>query len=452
MAQLGVTLFNYMRAFSLAWKARHNEPQQLLTPEESEFSPAALALVQRPVSPTLRLTALLLIALVCTAVCWVTFGHVDIVVTATGQAIPGAGTKAIASVETAVVKAIYVRESQHVKAGDILLELDASTLRSDFAKATDLAIAAQLQMARARALIKAVSSDSAPVLPAIPDASAKQISDERQALEGQYRDFHTRLGQIDQQLDQYAQELPVAEDRENIYKALLKSQDVSRDSWLDRQQQRIDIEGKLAAAREARNALIAQTLRDANDAYVDAAKAASSAKEDAHHAAIQANWLTLRAPVDGVAQQMNVHTLGGVVQAAQPLLLVVPTNAQVQVQAFLENKDVGFVKIGQRARVKISAFDYTKYGAIDGVVSSISGDAIQGDSPSHDGTGKSEDKPPRYLVRVSLNTASLEVNGSSRDVVPGMAADIEIKTGNRRIIDYILSPIIRNKNESLHER
>jgi len=453
-------LRRYRETFAQAWRARHRDSTLLLTADEAAFSPPALSLEQRPVSPTARVTAALLVGLVMVALAWAALGRVDIVANATGEVIPSTRTQAIASVDTAVVRAIHVREGQAVEAGEVLLELDATPFRAAFEKATSQVQTAQLQVARSRALILAITSNHPPRLAPVPRVSAERLRQAQLHLDGQYREFATRLAQLDSDIDRYARALPVALEREKIYAGLLKTHDVSRDAWLEKQQDRIDLEGQLADARDARAAWIAQAEREAFDALAGAAQTAVSARQDAIGAASHAGWLTLRSPVSGTVQQLTVHTVGGVVQAAQPLMLIVPADVHMQVEAFLQNRDVGFVKQGQSAQVKVAAFDYTRYGAIPGRVMSVSRDAIEsndarqdaGDLRQRNDDIQGQDGGSRYLVRVALDKSTMFVDGHVQRLVPGMSVSVEIKTGRRRIIEYVLSPILRTGSGSFHER
>jgi hemolysin D len=140
-------------------------------------------------------------------------------------------------------------------------------------------------------------------------------------------------------------------------------------------------------------------------------------------------------------QQLTVHTVGGVVPAAQPLMQIVPKQGVVEVEAFMENKDVGFVQEGQEAQVKIDTFEYTKYGTVPAHVTHVSRDAIE-----------DEKKGLIYSVKVALDRSTLDVDGKQVVLTPGMSATVDIKTGTRRVIEYVLSPLIQHGRESLHER
>jgi hemolysin D len=460
MSARGPTLLSrYRQVFLAAWRERHIDPAFLLTADEADFSPPALALTERPVSPTARMTAALLIGLVTATLAWASLGRLSIDANAVGQVIPSTGTKTIAAVETAVVRAIDVREGEAVKAGQVLVRLDASPFRADYRKAIAEERTANLAMARSSALIAAIATHEVPQLRSVAGTSAAEVRQARLHLAARYAAFTAKLAELDAAVAQYRQALPVAREREQIYARLLRTHDVSRDDWLAREQKQLDLAGRLADARAARAAFVAQTRREAYGAFTAAAQSAAIARQEAARAASQATWFTLRSPVNGTVQQLTVHTVGGVVPAAQPLMRVVPAQEQMQVQVYLQNKDVGFVRVGQQAKVKVAAFDYTRYGTIPGRVVSVSRDALEGsDSPEAgarrqrgSGTGGG-DSGARYLVRVALQRSVMKVDGRAVPLLPGMAVMAEIKTGRRRVIEYFLSPLLRQGTDSLHER
>ena len=443
------TLANYWRAFAYYWSRRHQLPGMRLTIDEADFSPPAIALEERPVSPTARISAGLLMAFVGTAIVWSALGHVDIVAKATGKIVPGGRSKTIASVDTAAVRAIHVVDGQIVKAGDILIELDAGPFEADRDKAGGDERSARLRIARSLAMIKAIESGRAPRLGAVPGASPEEIREARAYLDGQYADYVGKLTQADMEVQHYSEALPLAVEREKIYASLLQEHDVSTDAWLEKKQARIDLEGHLTDAHSARSGLVAQARREALDALEEASKTAASSAQDVRHADSHARWLTLRATEDGVVQELTVHTLGGVVEAAQPLMQIVPIDKRVEVDATVENKDVGFIEVGQPASVKLAAFEYTKYGTLPGRVDFVSHDAIEAKDQGKD---QAKDRELTYAVRVTLDRPTILVQGRLVHVSPGMSVDVDIKTGRRRIIEYLLSPLLRHQQESLHER
>ena len=304
---------------------------------------------------------MLLIAVLLT---WSIIGRIDIVVNGNGKVIPSARTKTIASVDVASVVALHVVEGQQVKKGDVLIELDTSASDSEHVKASGDRTVALLQVARSKTLIAAIDSGISPRLPVISGVSPEKWHSEQQHVESQYHDFSAKLQRFESDISRFSQELPLATQRAHDFKELLKHHDVSNHAWQEKEQARLDLEGQLAEAQNQRNSLITETKRTTFDAITEGSKIADSSHQDAIRSAAHSKLLKLIAPVDGTVQQLTVHTVGGVVPAAQPLMQIVPKESTVEVEAFLENKDVGFVQEGQTVAVKIDAFEYSKYGTI----------------------------------------------------------------------------------------
>ncbi|MFA8356916.1 HlyD family type I secretion periplasmic adaptor subunit [Burkholderia ubonensis] len=431
----------YRECFVHAWRHRAAISPRKLNADEAEFLPAALSLQAQPVSPAGRWVARVLMLLIAAIVLWSVFGKVDIVVTAAGKIIPSGHTKTIASVEIASVKALHVREGQTVRAGDVLVELDARVVDSERDKARAEVLAARLQAARSRALIVAVDRGQMPSFPTMPDVPSELWREAEQHLHGQWQDYMAKRRRLEGEIQHATAALPLAAERASDYAMLARDNDVSRHAYLEKEQSRIDLEGQVAEARNQREALVAETRKVAQDALEEAEHKINDASQDAARAGAQSDLLKLVAPVDGTVQQLTVHTVGGVVPAAQPLMQVVPTQSMVEVEAFIENKDVGFIREGQDAAVKIDAFDYTKYGTVPAQVTHVSHDAIEDDK-----------RGLIYSVKIVLDRASIAVESGRVALTPGMSVSVEIKTGTRRVIEYVLSPIIQHVKGSLHER
>ncbi len=277
-------------------------------------------------------------------------------------------------------------------------------------------------------------------------AGISQISEDKWRIEqlhvtGLYQDYLAKLHRIEGDILRYSLALPLATQRANDYQALLEDHDVAHHAWLEKEQARVDLAGQLADAKNQRAALIAETKRLAYDQLTEATKAAAASGQDARRSDARSKLMTLTAPVDGTVQQLTVHTVGGVVPVAQPLMQIVPDQGVVEVEAVLENKDVGFVQEGQAAEVKIDAFDFGKYGTIPATVTHVSRDAIQ-----------DEKKGLIYTAKVALAKSAITVEGKPMPLSAGMSVNVEIKTGDRRIIEYVLSPLIQHQREALHER
>jgi hemolysin D len=434
-------LSHYRKTFQYHWKHRKEIDSGLFHADEAEFLPPALSLQEKPVSPASWLTARILIVLIAGFILWSIIGHIDIIVNAEGKIIPSERTKTIASVDVASVKALHVQEGQTVKAGDVLIELDATAFDADHDKARSDQVSALLQMARSQALIAAVDSLKPPKLLPVAGIPEDHLKAEQLHLDGQYRDFLAKLRHLEEQISRYDLALPLAAQRARDYEELSKNHDVSTHAYLEKEQARIDLEGQLAEARSERKALIEETKRVAYDTLTDAKKLAAESRQDALRSGSHSRLLKLTSPVDGTVQQLTVFTVGGVVPAAQPLMMIVPMEKIIEVEAFMENKDIGFVQEGQPAEVKIDAFEYTKYGTIPGRVTHVSRDAI-----------KDEKKGLIYSIKIVLDKSSIVVDGRDVPLTVGMSANVEIKTGTRRVVEYFLSPLLQHGRESMNER
>lgn len=437
----GELLRRYAKTFAHFWKIRNSLKTDFFNKQEAEFLPAGLSLQEAPDSSTLRWTGRILMGLVIFAVLWSIFGHIDIIVNATGKIIPSTRTKTIGSVDVASVKALYVTEGQEVHAGDVLVELDSSSSDADHDKAVDAVAQAKLQVARASAMIDAVEKLRTPQLGAVDGVTPAQWQAAKLQLEGQYKDYSAKLKRLDGEIARYSDALPLAAQRAEDYKALMGDNTVSRHAWLEKEQVKVDLQGQLSDAKNQRSALLAQTRKESHDALLEGQKIIAAGVQDQRRAGEHSKLLKLIAPVDGTVQQLSVHTVGGVVPAAQPLMQIVPKENVVEVEAFLENKDVGFVQAGQDAEVKIDAFDYAKYGTIKAKVRHVSQDAIQDDK-----------KGLIYSTKVVLDKNTIFVDGKTMPLSAGMSVNVEIKTGTRRVIEYVLSPLVQHQREALHER
>lgn len=434
-------LRHYRLVFAQSWQNREQMKDKRFREEEAEYLPAALSIQEKPVSPTLRLTAKLIILLIIILACWSFFGRLDIVVGVSGEIKPRDRTKSIASIETASVRALHVAEGQSVKKGDLLIELDASVSDSEHDKAQSSSLEAKLQIARSQAMIMATESRKPPRLPLIAGVSAQKRREAQEQLESQFNDFMAKLQRIDGAIARYTETLTLITQRASDYRELAQNHDISMHAYLEKEQERIDVEGQLNDAKKQRVTLITEAKQTAYSERSTADKILAAAQQDVVRNAVRSKLLKLTSPVDGTVQQLMVHTVGGVVQAAQPLMIIVPKEDKIEVEAMLENRDVGFVEKGQKAAVKIDAFEFTKYGVIPGRVVHISSDAI-----------KDEKRGLLYSVLIELDKSSIAVNGKDTPLGPGMSVRADIKTGSRRVIEYFLSPLLQHKKESLHER
>lgn len=465
----GDLLRRYTDAISLAWRERHALDRPGRMAQEAEFLPAALSLTETPPSPAPRLAMRLIVGFSAIALIWAIFGKVDVVAVAQGRIIPGGHTKTIQPIETAAIRAIHVSDGQSVKAGDVLIELDATQTQADAEKTSVGLQAAQLQAARARALLAAIESRKAPV-PAWPEGvPAARVEQEERVLAGQHAEFQAKRARMEADLVRREAELlttrevvkkleqtaTLAKQRADDFRSLVEKNFISRHGYLDKEQARIEQEGDLATqrgrARELQaaiaqgraelEAMVAETRRVALESLNEAEQRIAAFGQDYAKADSRNRMMTLIAPVDGTVQQLAVHTVGGVVTPAQPLMVVVPREGALEIEAFIENKDIGFVFAGQEAQVKLETFPFTRYGTVPATVTHVSSDAIS-----------DEKRGLIYSAKVQMSRTVIEVDGKTVNLSPGMTASVEIKTGRRRIIDFFLSPLAQYGGEALRER
>lgn len=460
----------YARVFALSWARRKEMDPPERQSHEQQFLPAALALQETPVHPAPRIIIGLILLFAIIALLWAVFGRIDIVATARGKIIPDERTKTIQAAETAIVKRINVRDGQEVKAGQVLLELDATQSGADVARIQSDELSALLNAARAKTMLMAMDAEAdRPEL--IPEQAVdpQRLHEEQRLLEGHYRQFKAQLDQLDAQIYRRQQEmrvieaeiakieltLPIVRERAADYKKLVNQGSVSKHAYLEYEEKRIEQSRELISqkaqlsqakaaiveAERQRDAYREQTRRETLDELHDAEVKATGLHQELVKVRQRDKQMRLRSPVDGTIQQLAVHTIGGVVTPAQPLMVVVPHDNKMEVEAFLPNKDIGFVHPDQKAQVKVDTFPFTKYGTINADVEHVSDDAIQDE---HLGLV--------YVMRVQLDRQTIPVNGHEVKLSPGMEVSVEVKTGKRRVIEYFLSPLLQYSDESLRER
>ena len=269
--------------------------------------------------------------------------------------------------------------------------------------------------------------------------------------------------------------LPLLAEQRDIRAAYVQREWGNRLTYLQTQQQLLEAQHELDVQKERRDgtvhamASLQQQRAQAQAEYrkgllTDLAKAELSSKEheEVAKAARKRALRTLRAPVDGTVQQLAVHTLGGIVTPAQQLMVVVPAGTALEIEATLPNKDVGFVHAGQPVEVKVEAFTFTRYGLLHGTVTGLSQDAVSSsDQPQRDGhkepNANSDEQTggvaqTAYVAMISIDKASMHTEYGETALEPGMAITAEIKTGRRRVIDFLLSPLARLRQDAFEER
>lgn len=455
--------------------------------EELAFLPAALEIVETPPSPLGRTIGLSIIAIFAAVLVWACVGSVDIVAIAPGKIVPSGRTKMIQPFETGVVRAIQVRDGQSVKAGDVLIDLDTTSVDAELGHLQNDLMAVRLDIARLEA---AIADKANPVAAFAPpaDAPSDLVQIYRGFLVSQNSEQKAKLAAIDGQLAQKGAErdtiqasvdklkstiVPLqqrVEIREHLFQKELGSKVIYLTELQDLVGQRQDIlvqekrgsetNAAVTALTETRTKIEAEYERALFDDLTKARQKAAGLRRDIVKAEQRKSLQRLTAPVDGIVQQLAVHTIGGVVTPAQTLMFVVPADSRLEIEAMVSNRDIGFVSAGQQAAIKIDTFNFTRYGLLQGNILSVSQDAITRDKApgGEKASGAANDSSePRgqellYSARIALDRTLLAIEDKQVSLSPGMAVTAEIKTGRRRIISYLLSPIARYRHDSLRER
>jgi hemolysin D len=457
---------------------------------ETAFLPAALEIIETPPSPIGRAIGATIIAVSCVAVIWASLGEVDMVATAPGKIVPSGRTKNVQPFEAGVVRSIHVRDGASVKAGDMMIELDPTITTADVEHARSDLVGAELDVARLRT---ALANQTDPAAQLTPPAGARNelVEAHRRLLAIQIAEHKARVAEIDGQLAQKVAErdtisatiakieatIPPLEQRVNIRRYLYERQIGTQLTYLSEFQELVgqqhdlliqqsrqrEAEAAIGALTETRSRAEAEYRRNLLDELTKAEQKAAGLAQDTIKAERKAKLQLLAAPIDGIVQQLAVHTIGGVVTPAQPLAVVVPRDSELEIEAMVSNRDIGFVFAGQDAEIKIDTFDFTRYGLLHGRVTSVSRDTITRtghEEPSRavqEGAQSTSGEPNggqqlAYAARVGLDRTQMEIESKPVQLLPGMAVTVEIKIGSRRIISYLLSPLVRYRQEVLRER
>ena len=455
--------------------------------EELAFLPAALEIVETPPSPVGRAIGVTIILLFCAALGWSWWGTIGIVASATGKIVPSGRTKVIQPFETGVVRSIRAQDGQVVKAGDVLIELDPTVNAAERDHLHNDLLAEQLNIARLRAALAGGDEPAADFTPPA-DADPALIRTQRQLLLNQVTEHRAKIAALARQQAQKEAEqattaatihkletmIPVIQPRVDIRKTLMDKELGSKLTYFEtlqllvEQQEELSVQKSHLHEAEAAMAAIRETVRQAeaeyrhtlSDELAKAEQKANGLTQDLLKAEQKTRLQLLTAPVDGVVQQLAIHTVGGVVTPAQSLLVIVPSDSRLEIEATVSNRDIGFVHAGQEAEIKIDTFNFTRYGLLHGQVLSVSQDAIiherQNDRPRELGTQNDSSEPKgqelNYSARISLDRTQMQIDDRMVNLSAGMAVTVEIKTGSRMILSYLLSPLLRYRKETLRER
>lgn len=455
---------------------------------ERQFMPAALEILETPPSPLGRMMSLVICAFALLALIWAAQGRIDIVAVAAGKIVTRARTQVVQVAETGVVKGIFVQPGQSVKQGESLIQLDTETIEAEIAHAREDQTQARLDIARLRAFIEPAADINAESLagvdPLLVDRARMQFNAQKLERDSRLaaldRESESRRAELETSkvlLQKAKDVLPLVEERAEIRSKAAQIEYGSKLLSLDARQQLFDIkaevglqQNKISAAESSLAALTNQRAQVESEfiktAYNDLARALTQ-MASATEALVKANrrleLSTVRSPLDGVVNQLNVRTLGGVVTPAQQLALISPDNSPLEVEVVVPNKDVAFIAQDQPVEVKVDAYPFTRYGLLKGRVIGIAQDAEPQANPNEGAVSGSQRRADQtayiegserllYSVRVGIDPTTLQLDGKPAPLMSGMSVRAEIKTGSRSILEFLMAPLAEYMHQSLRER
>ena len=477
-------MLEWLREIRQLWKAsrEHYDQQPRIDRKgnELEFLPAAVEILETPASPVGRTVAILITVLFIIAIVWAWFGKIDIESVAQGSVIPKGQVKAVQPLEMGKVEEILVVEGQHVNKGQPLVKLDPTESETDLQQVRLELLEARLNAFRLELLLDHLAHLEISQLDLTehlknhkPDILAgsteTQLNLQQRLLSRDLESFRSTSASLRAKIIRQnatisatraeiarLEELkPLADEKEAAHRNLLDNGSVSQLEWMNAREQQVETTQNLMVQRhrleeaeaelysmrseeiQQEKSFRSEKLREINE-HQTRSRSSLLALAKAEE---RQNNRFLKAPVTGTVHQMQVHTIGGVVQPAEPLMVIVPDSAPLEVEAFVLNKDVGFLQPGQMAEIKVESFPYTRYGLIRGKVRHISRDSIE-----QEGVGRV------YPMRVTLDRTKMLVKDRWEQLQPGMSVTVEVKTGKRRLIEFFLAPFMRYQDEAMKER
>ena len=408
-----------------------------------DFKPIIAEIEERPVNPLGMYFLWTIIALMAVTVLGLIFVKIDVVVSARGKVIPTGDVKIVQPLETGVITKIHVKEGDYVQKGAILLEIDPSVDAADLEGKERNLNYSRLSLDRINAVLaeKNFSPDKKDNSPDVIIAQTAQYQAQRSALKSLKEEIYS-LNRI----------LAVAVEDEKRLKSLVEIGAVAENRYRDKIKERMNLERE----RDAKSGQMEQFREKLLSDYSTNVQGRNTLEAEVSSLKFKQGKRFIIAPVTGYVHLLPVKTIGGVVTTAQPVAGVVPEGTPLEVNAVVMNKDIGYVKAGQRCVIKVDTFDFQKYGTLEGVVEVVNPYSVE-DSREKDKdkskTGDADNDSGGYPVRIRLKAESLKTkNGDVYKIKPGMSVTAEVNVGKRRVIEFFLFPVIRYLDEGLKVR
>jgi hemolysin D len=460
---------------------------------DQEFLPAALEIIETPPSPV-RIAMLWFTCIAfLTVLAWSYFGHIDIHAVAPGRIQPSGRSKTVQPMEVGRVVAIKVENGQKIKAGDILIELDGTESGADREALERDVQALQAEIVRRELAIKLAGAPEPKLIPIkfpaglnddvktretyVLSAELGQLISTQDGVRSQLAERQATKQRLSMSITARERLIKVLSERVGMRDSLNQKQIGSRATVIDALQefekesttiagergQLVEIESNVQTLTKKLREVAISFVAEQAQKLAEAERKRDRGGQDLVKAKTRNERTQMRASVDGTVQQLAVTTVGQVVTPGQSLMTIVPSDGNIEIEVMILNQDIGFVEVGQRAVVKVDAFPFTRYGTIDATVLQVSREGIdQADAaalsdPNNSGRAPSGQTQQRgqnlvFPALVRLDRKSMDIDGKDVPLSYGMMVTVEVKTGTRRVIDYVLSPLREVTSTAGHGR
>ena len=433
---------------------------------EKEFLPAVLEVTETPPSHAARMLTYTIIIMFATLIIWSVVGKIDIIATATGKLMPASNIKTIQTLTDSEIEEIYVQEGQYVKEGEALLKFNQTEVLANISRVKNEIEALEIAVARLKALLTDNPEENFKYNLEIDEYLIRMHTDllktqlaeksaQTEVLDGQIVKAEKEKDTIQAELTRIERLLPNVQERIEKKKILVDQKLMARLAFLEQEEELINLqeqknvqlkklaetEANIEALKKEKQQYLAEFNKNIMQELTENRKQLESYQQELIKYEEALKRTTVKAPLSGYVQQLVYHTKGGVVETAKPIMNIVPEDYKLEAEVQILNKDIGFVRAGQEAEIKIDSFPFTKYGTIKGKIRTISGDAIQ-----------DEKLGLVFNARLNLEDNKIKADGQIVQLKPGMSVTAEIKTGKRRVIEYLLSPVMKYLDESMRER
>ena len=431
------------------------------TKDKNRFKPHLVEIEESPVSPLGRTILWTILIMMGLTALWLFLGKTDIVVTARATVVPVGDVKILQPLTTGVVKKIYVKEGDKVKKGDPVIEIDPTVEESNIESKKKLLLQLELEASKIRSILDNkpfvippdVTPETAALITKVYDTALKTIKEQNKQIDEQAKQLAEQISSNEIQKAQMEKLYELGQQEQKRLKRVLDI--IAKDDYYKLEKQNLGYKSEIEKLGHEierlrqkltevnlKRELIAKDFRNKlYNTLLAIEKKIVELRSQIETIEFRKRKQIIKSPVDGIVAKLGINTIGAVVRPAEKLVSIVPDDVPIQFKAIVENKDIGYLKVGMPVAIKVDTFNFQKYGLIDGVVTKIGADAIQ-----------DKRKGLVYEVYIKPKQTSLMVEGERKYLMPGMSATAEMKVGKRRIIEFFVYPLIKYFNEGISVR